>query len=147
MRLRLRCSLKDCQQASWSTYSNRQQSLLTKTSKNGLYKAQNPASSSIASLEADVPDKQPVRSTEEGSEEEHFNHSNRTLHTLRRHRTTSKETSQVPLATTIQSCHRHEMCSNKSTRRVTCVVEFDLIGADSFLVIRCSRAQKKWFPL
>ena len=44
-------------------------------------------------------------------------------------------------------CHRHEMCSNKSTRRVTCVVEFCLIGVDNFLVIRRSRAQKKWFPL
>ena len=38
------------------------------------------------------------------------------------------------------------MCSNKSTRCVTCVVEFAFIGADSFLVIRRSRAQKKWFP-
>ena len=34
------------------------------------------------------------------------------------------------------------MCSNKSTHVVTCVVEFCLIGAEFFLVIRHSHAQE-----
>ena len=38
------------------------------------------------------------------------------------------------------------MCSNKSTRRVTCVVEFALSVRIVFLVIRRSRAQGEVVP-